>query len=153
MSPTSPHVPATTETPQREQAAPVASKRRIQALDALRGLALCGIIFINIPQTMEMFRYAGEMPLVLRVLALGRFYPIFYLLFGIGFGLFLRSATRSAPRPRVLLLRRFAALAILGGLLQLIQPGEVLLPPWSASASPTHPRTLPPPRPRPAAMA
>ncbi|MFB4315269.1 DUF418 domain-containing protein [Actinomadura sp. 21ATH] len=107
---------------------PVRAERRIAALDALRGFALCGIVFINIPQTLEM--YAGEerLPGVLRWFFLGRFYPIFFLLFGVGFGLFLRSARRHAARPRVLLLRRFAALAVVGALLHLLQPGEVLLP-------------------------
>jgi uncharacterized protein len=107
---------------------PVTAKRRISALDALRGFALCGIIFINIPQTMEMFAYAGQLPDLLRVFFLGRFYPIFYLLFGVGFGIFLRSAAKRSARPRLLLLRRFAALAVLGAVLHLLQPGEVLLP-------------------------
>ncbi|MFC4587559.1 DUF418 domain-containing protein [Sphaerisporangium corydalis] len=108
--------------------APVAPKQRISALDALRGFALCGIIFVNIPQTMEMFAYAGQMPTPLRLFFLGRFYPIFYLLFGVGFGIFLRSARRRSERPRLLLVRRFAAMAVLGGVLHLLQPGEVLLP-------------------------
>ncbi|KIH99267.1 hypothetical protein LP52_08700 [Streptomonospora alba] len=98
------------------------------ALDALRGFALCGIVFINIPQTMEMYAHAGQMPFELRFFVFGRFYPIFYLLFGLGFGIFLRSAERRWDKPRLLLVRRFTALAVLGGLLHLIQPGEVLLP-------------------------
>ncbi|TXK40954.1 DUF418 domain-containing protein [Nonomuraea sp. C10] len=102
--------------------------RRIAALDALRGFALCGIIFINIPQTMEMFAYAGELPTPLLLLFYGRFYPIFYLLFGVGFGIFLASAARRTSRPRVLLVRRLVALGVLGGVLHLLQPGEVLLP-------------------------
>ncbi|MEU8379904.1 DUF418 domain-containing protein [Streptosporangium sp. NPDC048865] len=108
--------------------APKQPKQRITALDALRGFALCGIIFINIPQTMEMFAYAGQLPAPLRLFFYGRFYPIFYLLFGVGFGIFLRSAMRRSERPRLLLLRRFVALALLGGVLHLLQPGEVLLP-------------------------
>lgn len=108
--------------------APITQKKRISALDALRGFALCGIIFVNIPQTMEMFAYAGQLPGPLRLFFLGRFYPIFYLLFGVGFGIFLRSAAKRSGRPRLLLLRRFAALAALGAVLHLLQPGEVLLP-------------------------
>ena len=50
------------------------------------------------------------------------------VLFGVGFGIFLRSARRRSERPRLLLVRRFAALALLGGVLHLLQPGEVLLP-------------------------
>ncbi|NYE47682.1 putative membrane protein YeiB [Spinactinospora alkalitolerans] len=108
--------------------APAAPGARIEALDALRGFALCGIVFINIPQTMEMFAYAGQMPDGLRLFVLGRFYPIFFLLFGVGFGIFFRSAIRRTDRPRVLLVRRFVALAVLGAVLHLLQPGEVLLP-------------------------
>lgn len=67
-----------------------------------------------------MFAYAGQLPDVLRLFFLGRFYP----LFGVRFGIFLRSAARHSGRPRVLPLRRFAAL----GVLHLLQPGEVLLP-------------------------
>lgn len=102
----------------------VAAGGRIQALDALRGFALCGIIFINIPQTMNM----TVEPAGLTLFVHGRFYPIFYLLFGLGFGIFLRSAARRTDRPRVLLLRRLGALAVFGALHHLLQPGEVLLP-------------------------
>jgi uncharacterized protein len=106
----------------------ISSRPRIQALDALRGYALCGIIFINIPQSLGMAESISRFPDGLRWFVLGRFYPIFYLLFGIGFGIFLRSAAKRVDRPRVLLVRRFLALAIFGGIHHLLQPGEVLLP-------------------------
>ncbi|HEU5470931.1 MAG TPA: DUF418 domain-containing protein [Actinophytocola sp.] len=102
--------------------------RRISALDALRGFALCGIIFINIPQTMGMMTDLSRAPDGVRLFVLGRFYPIFYLLFGLGFGLFLRSAARRTDRPRVPLVRRLVALGVVGALHHLLQPGEVLLP-------------------------
>ncbi|MBB5923931.1 putative membrane protein YeiB [Actinoalloteichus hoggarensis] len=108
--------------------APTRPGRRIDALDALRGFALCGIIFINIPQTLDMLPDLSYAPEGLRVFVLGRFYPIFFLLFGIGFGLFLRSAARRTDRPRILLVRRLVALAVLGAAHHLLQPGEVLLP-------------------------
>ncbi|TDV57255.1 DUF418 domain-containing protein [Actinophytocola oryzae] len=102
--------------------------RRIAALDALRGFALCGIIFINIPQTMDMMHDLSQAPAGIRLFVLGRFYPIFYLLFGLGFGLFLRSATRRTDKPRVPMARRLVFLGVLGVLHHLLQPGEVLLP-------------------------
>ncbi|HEX6352855.1 DUF418 domain-containing protein [Actinophytocola sp.] len=102
--------------------------RRIAALDALRGFALCGIIFINIPQTMNMMADISRAPEGVRLFVLGRFYPIFYLLFGLGFGLFLRSASRRTAKPRVPMTRRLLALGVLGALHHLLQPGEVLLP-------------------------
>jgi uncharacterized protein len=107
---------------------PVQPRDRIHALDALRGFALCGIIFINIPQTLDMLRNHAAAPVGVRLFVLGRFYPIFYLLFGVGFGLFLFSAMTRTDRPRLPLLRRLAALAGFGLLHHLLQPGEVLLP-------------------------
>ena len=112
----------------REEAGAAPTTRRIAALDALRGFALCGIIFINIPQTMDMMHDLSRSPAGVRLIVLGRFYPIFYLLFGLGFGLFLRSAARRTDRPRVPMARRLLALGVLGGLHHLLQPGEVLLP-------------------------
>lgn len=101
---------------------------RIHALDALRGFALCGIIFINIPQTMEMLPSVAVAPDGLRYFVLGRFYPIFFLLFGISFGIFLSRAASRTDQPRILLLRRLFALAVIGIFHHLLQPGEVLLP-------------------------
>ncbi|MFT7839712.1 DUF418 domain-containing protein [Saccharothrix sp. BKS2] len=111
-----------------EAVTPEPTRTRIGALDALRGFALCGIVFINIPQTMGMATDLSAVPEGLRLFVLGKFYPIFYLLFGIGFGLFLRSAARRTAAPRVPVLRRLSALAALGALHHLAQPGEVLLP-------------------------
>ncbi|MCS7479401.1 DUF418 domain-containing protein [Umezawaea endophytica] len=102
---------------------PTPTRSRIEALDALRGFALCGIVFINIPQTMSMTTDLSAVPDGLRLFVLGKFYPIFYLLFGVGFGLFLRSAARRVP-----MVRRLLALAVFGALHHLLQPGEVLLP-------------------------
>lgn len=97
---------------------------RIQALDVLRGFALWGIVVINIYQTLGM----RELPAGLGLFVQARFYVIFSLLFGIGFAIFLERAAARSDRPRVLLVRRFAFLALLGGLHHLLQPGEVLLP-------------------------
>jgi uncharacterized protein len=97
---------------------------RIQALDVLRGFALCGIVFINIYQTLGM----RDLPAALALFVQHRFYVIFSLLFGIGFAIFLERASARSARPRLLLVRRFAFLALLGGLHHLLQPGEVLLP-------------------------
>ncbi len=43
-----------------------------------------------------------------------RFFPIFALLFGIGFSLLLRASADRAARPRLLLLRRLLALLVVG---------------------------------------
>lgn len=101
---------------------------RIVAWDVLRGFALCGIVFVNIPQTMGMLPHAGLAPEAMRLFVIGRFYPIFFLLFGLSFGIFLVRAARRTEEPWVPMARRLAALAVIGALHQLLQPGEVLLP-------------------------
>ncbi len=58
----------------------------------------------------------------------GRFFPIFSLLFGIGFGMLWLIAPGRTARPRVALLRRLLFFGLLGALHQLLQPGEALLP-------------------------
>ena len=106
--------------------------RRIGELDALRGLALCGIIFVNIPAVLWVQRGADgqilPVPHAFDMFIQQRFFPIFSLLFGVGFGLFLAGAAQRADRPRVLLLRRLLALAGFGFLHQFLHPGEALLP-------------------------
>ncbi len=109
---------------QREQLSD--PRARIESLDALRGFALCGIILINIYQALHMV----ELPAPIGWFVLARFFVIFSLLFGIGFGLFLDSARRRSDRPRLLLVRRLVVLAVFGALHHMLQPGEVLL--WYA---------------------
>ena len=103
---------------------------RIAALDVIRGFALCGILLVNLPPIFglgvdggarDFYRFYADF-------VQNRFFPIFSFLFGIGFGLMWLTARDRSSRPRLALLRRFAFLGILGGLHQLLQPGEALLP-------------------------
>ncbi|GAA4516869.1 hypothetical protein GCM10023159_29070 [Brevibacterium yomogidense] len=110
-----------------------APRRRIVALDVVRGFALCGILLVNLPPMIRLgaldaqgdplafFRFYEDF-------VQNRFFPIFSFLFGIGFGLMWLSASARSPRPRLALLRRFLFLAVIGILHQLLQPGEALLP-------------------------
>ncbi|GAA4220057.1 putative membrane protein YeiB [Streptosporangium album] len=108
---------------------PPPSQARVQALDALRGLALGGILVVNITQLAYMYRYDATVSgLIVDVGFHQRFFPIFSFLFGIGSALFLESAQRRAKRPRLVLLRRLVILAGFGVLHHLAQPGEALLP-------------------------
>lgn len=106
--------------------------KRIQSLDVLRGLALCGIIFANIAPILELrFPTPGSVPAVYTAVELfvtGRFFPIFSFLFGISFALMWRGARSRSASPRVVLLRRVLLLGVVGALHQLLQPGEALLP-------------------------
>jgi hypothetical protein len=117
--------------------APTANKvGRITALDVIRGVALCGIIFVNIgPLTHFGYEDAihdpanfGDPSGWLQLLVQQRFFPIFALLFGIGFSIFLDSAARTSPRPRLLLLRRLLLLLAIGIPFQFLQGGSALLP-------------------------
>jgi uncharacterized membrane protein YeiB len=103
---------------------------RIHALDTLRGFALCGILIINIYQQV-VFRGAAagtatQLPEAVQLLFYERFYPIFSILFGIGFGIFLRRAALRTDRPRLVLARRLVVLLLIGGVHFLFHPGEAL---------------------------
>ena len=107
-------------------------RRRLLVLDVVRGAAVAGILFANVATILGVFVQwdDGVPPLshvLQQLLVQQRFFPIFSLLFGVGFGMLLASAERRAARPRLVLLRRLATLGALGLLHQLLQPGEALL--------------------------
>jgi uncharacterized protein len=103
---------------------------RIHALDTLRGFALCGILIINVYQQVvfrgEAAGSAPKMPEAVQLLFYERFYPIFSILFGIGFGIFLRRAAQRTDRPRVILARRLGWLFLIGLAHFALHPGEAL---------------------------
>jgi uncharacterized membrane protein YeiB len=94
-------------------------RRRIAALDVVRGVALCGILVANVAPIAS----AGA-PVVaaapvdprpwLGLFVYHRFFPIFALLFGIGFALLVETAATRTARPRLVLLRRLAVLLAAG---------------------------------------
>lgn len=101
---------------------------RIGELDALRGFALCGILVVNIYQQL-VFLGSGrpaELPPVVALLFADRFLPIFAVLFGAGFGIFLRRAAAHTERPRLVLARRLLVLLVIGAVHFVFHPGEVL---------------------------
>jgi uncharacterized protein len=76
------------------------TNQRIQALDVLRGVAVAGILFANVLVFFGMFVMPPDRAVALTTGALdnvalflekvfvdGKFYSVFSLLFGIGFGL------------------------------------------------------------------
>jgi uncharacterized protein len=122
---------AMTETQtQIQPSSPSRPRARIAELDVVRGFALCGILLVNLPPMLELGIEGGALDFYrfYEDFVQNRFFPIFSFLFGIGFGLMWLTARDRSPRPRLALLRRFAFLGILGGLHQLLQPGEALLP-------------------------
>lgn len=101
--------------------------RRIPALDALRGLALVGIILGNVTwfsgyavATPQARAALGTSPLdsligvALHVAVDGKFYGLFSLIFGAGFALMLAGAEARGHRIAPLVRRRLAALFVLG---------------------------------------
>lgn len=128
--------------PERISAAPEASAalpgagKRVVALDVIRGAALCGILFVNIAPLVH-FGYDTGVPQPtnlgdptgwLQLFVQQRFFPIFSLLFGIGFALFFESAARRSARPRLVLLRRLLLLLAIGIPFELLQSGSGLWP-------------------------
>lgn len=107
---------------------------RIVSLDVVRGAAVCGILFVNVPPLLGMSGYSdagsGPNPVrhVLDLFVQQRFFPIFSLLFGIGFGIMWGSARARAAHPRLVMLRRLLVLLGLGFLHAQLHPGEALLP-------------------------
>lgn len=105
-------------------------------LDVLRGFALCGIHVVNVYQQVVFAALFGDqrglgitvMPPIVRYGFYERFLPIFTLLFGVSFAIFLASAGNRTDRPRIVLARRLAVLGVLGVLHQVFHPGEALLP-------------------------
>lgn len=109
-------------TPQRE---------RMLSLDVIRGIALCGIAFVNVQQQWQM--YPGEhgdpeLFRALEILAHRRFFPVFTFLFGIGFAMIMASARRRGVSEASVMARRLTPLLVLGVAHQFIHTGEALFP-------------------------
>lgn len=109
---------------------------RVQFIDVLRGFALFGILFVNAID----LSWAGmgwaqlhdralpHDPLrdLMDVTVQTRFVPVFTVLFGTSMVFVIDGARARAARPWLVVVRRFAALAVIGALLAVIYPGNVL---------------------------
>ena len=110
---------------------------RSTLLDGIRGFALMGIVGANFGVLSMWIFMSPEMQAALpgarfdpiigflhSVFIEGKFYSIFSLLFGIGFGIFLEKGTSAMKR----YMRRMLILAVIGALhLRLIWEGDILL--------------------------
>ncbi len=114
--------------------------RRLVHLDVLRGFALFGVLLVNFQwftrpvQTMAVGSdpsLAGVDLVVDRIvhwLAEGKFYPLFSMLFGIGFALMAARAAAAARAFRAVYLRRLAGLALFGAAhVTLAWSGDILV--------------------------
>jgi uncharacterized protein len=111
---------------------------RIQALDVLRGVGVAGILFANVLVFFGLFVMPPDRAAALptaaldtvasfleEVLVSGKFYSVFSLLFGIGFGLQLaRGGDATVPRFK----RRLRILLVIGAIhAVLIWAGDILM--------------------------
>ncbi|WP_409343189.1 DUF418 domain-containing protein [Paenibacillus sp. MBLB4367] len=109
------------------QANPVQSKERNVVIDILRGVALLGILLMNLPGFFSpAWLYsvygipverttadkAGD--LMIKLFAEGKFFTVFSFLFGLGFYLFMSRAEAKGLNYNRLYFRRIAALAVFG---------------------------------------
>jgi uncharacterized protein len=109
--------------------APVRAAERIQILDVLRGAAIGGIFFINLPlfvaPSVAFFGWETgvhwpqpldrAVQLFLHLFFQGKFYTLFASLFGLGFGMQLvRAAARGTQDFPILYRRRLAWLLVIG---------------------------------------
>lgn len=98
---------------------PVQARERIEALDILRGVALFGILVVNITHYLDWFhpyasRADGAVEWLVGVFATDKFYPLFSFLFGVGFAIQLTRAEARQSRFVRVYLRRLAVLALIG---------------------------------------
>jgi uncharacterized membrane protein YeiB len=101
-------------------------------LDALRGIAIAGILFVNIPDITGLGSDRppadGTSPseVALRYAAQTRFVPIFTFLFGMSLVFVVRAARARQRRPWLALILRLVTLLAIGLLHTVVYPGEIL---------------------------
>lgn len=115
---------------------PTGTRPRWRFIDSLRGFAVFGILLVNAVDItrLGMARMMeGGAPIddpVLDALYLTvqtRFVPIFVFLFGMSLWIVLDGARARSSRPVLVLVRRLVALSVIGGLLMIAYPGNVLI--------------------------
>ncbi|MDR2871966.1 MAG: DUF418 domain-containing protein [Xanthomonadaceae bacterium] len=119
---------------------PIAANERIVTLDVLRGFALLGILLMNIeafvgplnsvatgvdPQLEGLDR---DVDALIYFFVQGKFYPLFSLLFGMGFALMAQRAVMAGRAFVPLYLRRSIVLLLIGGIhMCWIWAGDILM--------------------------
>lgn len=105
-------------------------KKRLDTLDVIRGIALAGILFVNIGPVADLWATphstSWNVHVIFDTFFQQRFFPIFTLLFGIGFGMMWNISQARSKHPRLVMFRRVAFLIVLGLGHQFLHPGEAL---------------------------
>jgi uncharacterized protein len=114
----------------RNFVAPISLTERVLALDVLRGFALFGILVVNILDYAPRATTAVERTLGhgIAVFADGTFYPLFALLFGVGFAVFMDRAAARGRSGVFLYARRVLALLVIAVLqIVLLEDRNILI--------------------------
>jgi uncharacterized protein len=118
--------------------APVSVGERMDVLDAVRGVAVLGILVINVvalsgyafvpAPTAAGSQYDARTFFVLSWLIEGKFYALFSFLFGVGFSVFVQRAAARGADPARLFRHRLLALMLIGFIhTTFIWMGDILL--------------------------
>ena len=112
-----------------DHAGPVHSSARIETLDVLRGFALFGVLAVNIGVWLG--KPAGSLDLTVKHLVEfffeGKFWPLFSLLFGLGFAIQFDRAKAKGARAFWIQLRRMVVLYGFGVVLMALFAGNPIL--------------------------
>lgn len=115
--------------------ATISNKERIVSLDIIRGIALFGILLINVPAFIVLVEggaspdYSGingVIDTVISILVEKKFFSIFSFLFGAGFYIFASRAESRGDRPLLRFSRRLIVLLLLGIIHIVIFWGSIL---------------------------
>jgi len=106
------------------------TSQRLEIIDALRGMAICGIIFMNIPflldipfQMPQADRYLlSRFEMIFRT----KFYVILSFLFGVSAFIFVDHLRQKNLNPFLLFFRRLVFLFVVGVIHSFLHPGEAL---------------------------
>jgi uncharacterized protein len=105
---------------------------RLRFLDALRGVAIAGIVLVNVPDMTHLGHGRPDIDLgmartVLDLAVQSRFVPIFEVLFGVGMFFIVRGARERGLSPWPPMLLRLVTLCGIGLLHSLVYRGEILV--------------------------
>ncbi|WP_328591061.1 DUF418 domain-containing protein [Siminovitchia fortis] len=115
----------------------IIQKERIISLDIIRGLALFGILFINVKafqvitddvQLPDYNGLNGMIESLIQIFIEKKFFSIFSFLFGVGFYIFASRAESRGDKPRWRFARRLLALLLIGIIHILFFWGSILAP-------------------------
>src|SRR4051794_2168210 len=123
----------------KSQIGPVSLRERIEILDVLRGIAVCGILIGNmqwfsgygmVPETMQAAAFSPADKIVqflVHFFVEGKFYSIFSFLFGFGFALQITRAEQRGDLTAGIFKRRLLWLFVIGVLhATLLWAGDIL---------------------------